>query len=649
MKNLLIASLLVAAFTVPSVANAWQPLASCSPTWSDQPSPYHVNSNGYSRIDLSTVRQVFRDAFAEWRRPCCSDWEAVEVGTTSGVAEDDTNRQNIFSFRESAWPNELGNPSVVLAVTLTGWEIGGGGVCRNLTADMTFNAANHTFAMNDRSGVDLQAVTTHECGHWLGLSHSSVPSATMWPSYSSEEERTLHADDENGVCTLYPGDCGCATPTDCDPGDTCEDGVCVESPCASNSDCEEGLECDLGSGDCVVPPCRSDSDCAGAQVCLDGSCTIDADCPTCLPCEVIEDCGGGDWQCASNGSTGFCTRICNDRSQCPGNSDCFGIEGQTFAICLNDDAVTAGSCPGDFVCTEEPDICEGVSCATGEECNPATGACDPVAAVDDCIVCDECEGPADCPGGDCFDFGGPTGVCTIECSTAADCPLGTSCSEFGGGDGGTLNLCMNSDAQTVGVCPSSFDCENEPANPCGGVSCGAGEVCDPASGACVDDGAGEPDAGVPDTGTDGTEAECAICNSCSSDMDCPGGSCIEVGAEGMLCTIDCAENSGVCPGNTECFDVSIGADSLSLCLNADAGANGICYDAFICIDSGSIEPGDGVDAPGSGSDAGVTPVPFGGFPSQGGCVSSASNGRVGALWVICVMLVLRRRRRPGVV
>ncbi len=649
MRNLLIPALVVAALTIPSAAFAWQPLDSCAPTWDDQPSPYYVNSNGYSRIDLSTVREVFRDSFAEWRRPCCSDWDAVEMGTTSGVAEDNSNSQNIFSFRESAWPNELGDSRSTLAVTLTTWGYRGGR-CSDLTADMTFNAANHRFATNDRDGVDLQAVTTHECGHWLGLSHSSVRGTTMWPSYSSEEERTLHADDEAGVCTLYPGDCGCATTADCDPGDVCEGGVCIEPPCLSNSDCEEGLECDVGSGDCVVPPCRSDSDCPGAQVCVDGSCTIEADCPTCLPCESIEDCGGGDWQCASDGSTGFCTRICNDGSQCPGNSDCFGIEGQTFAICLNDDAATAGLCPGEFVCTEGPDPCAGVSCGAGEVCNPATGACESIGGGDGCIICDPCEAPEDCPGGDCFDFGGATAVCATDCGSAADCPAGTDCVEFSG-DGGSLSLCVNADVDTAGVCPSGFVCEDDPVDPCAGVSCGSGEVCDPATGACVDDGTTEADVGVPDAGTDsgtgGTAGDCAICSSCTSDFDCPGGSCIEVGAEGRLCTLDCAADAAVCPGNTECFDVTIGDALRSLCLNADAGANGICYDSFVCIEPGSVEPGDGVGSPDSGEDTGATAIPFGGYPSQSGCVTATTGGRVGALWVLGVVLMLRRRRRQA--
>ena len=651
MLRSLCAALLSAALLMPASAFAWQPLDDCAPTWDDQPSPYHVNSSGYSEIDLTTVRRIFADSFDEWSRPCCSDWQAVEMGTTTGVAEDNRDSRNIFSFREASWPGELGDPRFTLAVTLTTWGIRGGR-CSDLTADMTFNAANHTFATNDRSGVDLQAVTTHECGHWLGLAHTSVRTATMWPSYTSEEDRSLHSDDESGVCSLYPGDCGCDSTSDCDGDDVCEGGICVEPPCTRDSDCDAGLECDVGSGDCFVPPCRSDAECPGAQICEDGVCTIDADCPTCTPCETIADCGGGDWQCAV-GSTGFCTRICDSGTDCPGNSACFDIEGQSFAICLNDDAGSAGVCHIDYVCTEEPSPCDGVTCGSGEVCNPATGECETVGGADGCIICDPCESPDECPGGDCFDFGGPTAVCSMECDTVADCPAGTDCVAFSGG-GGTSNLCVNADVDSAGVCPGGFVCEDdEPADLCDGVRCPSGESCNPATGECVDDGSLDPDTGVPDVG--GTDAggpggDCAICNECSSDSQCDGGSCLTVGAAGTYCTIDCSADSSVCPGNTECFDVTIGEEVRSLCLNSDAGASGICHSDFICIEVSSVEPdGGGVDGPDVGdSDTGTTPTPFAGVPTQRGCVSSANGGRLGALWAVGVMLLLggtRRRRR----
>lgn len=53
-----------------------------------------------------------------------------------------------------------------------------------------------------RCEADLDAVLTHEIGHALGMEHSSVESAAMWPIvYPSTA--TLTQDDVDGICSLY--------------------------------------------------------------------------------------------------------------------------------------------------------------------------------------------------------------------------------------------------------------------------------------------------------------------------------------------------------------------------------------------------------------------------------------------------------------
>ena len=50
---------------------------------------------------------------------------------------------------------------------------------------------------------DLQTVALHEIGHLLGLEHSNVQSAIMWPSISPGGTKGLDRDDINGIRALY--------------------------------------------------------------------------------------------------------------------------------------------------------------------------------------------------------------------------------------------------------------------------------------------------------------------------------------------------------------------------------------------------------------------------------------------------------------
>lgn len=73
-------------------------------------------------------------------------------------------------------------------------------------ADIVFNP-NTGFSSGEVSPgrADLQAIATHEIGHLLGLDHTPLASAVMFPLAAGNSlSRILTADDTIGVSTLYP-------------------------------------------------------------------------------------------------------------------------------------------------------------------------------------------------------------------------------------------------------------------------------------------------------------------------------------------------------------------------------------------------------------------------------------------------------------
>lgn len=538
-------------------ASAWAPLASCEPVWDLRggPNGWYLNEDGYSKIDFNTVENVMIESMDAWSEPCCSGWSARYIGLTDGDPMNQNDRRHIVGFAESTWPQQLGNANYVLAVTMPAYT----NTCVIVSADMLFNGVRHTFTATGR-GTDLGSIATHEFGHWVGLDHSHLTTATMYEAYvGGTSQRTLHDDDIEGVCSLYEGDCSCTTSADCSLEDqACINGSCVVPPCASNGDCPSGEECNLSTGRCFVPPCRSDNDCASNQVCDNGTCRRPwGDCAVCKPCSSGSDCpGSGVCQPITQGGDPVCVVLCGTDGICPGDSVCFSIPNQNVSICLNEDVNQRGPCHDDYVCGAE-DLCEGVSCSDGQICDPRSGTCVSRGGGSDpgtdqaCDICEPCSEDSDCQSGACAFFDGKSsGYCTQSCAGDGDCPGESSCIAAHGSSG-VINLCLNPDANQ-GVCPSSFSCE-------GGGVCPSGTRRNPETGACESEAEG-----------------CTICNRCTNDASCGDGSnCLLINDE-AVCTQSC-DSSSDCPGDSQCYDLG----GARYCLNPAAN-DGICPQSYTC-------------------------------------------------------------------
>lgn len=162
---------------------------------------------------------------------------------------------------------------------------------------------------------------------------------------------------------------------------------------------------------------------------------------------------------------------CTQDSQCPGQEQC--IDGQCEKVPCTADS----QCADDLVCRNGD--CVVPPCDSNSDCAPGF-QCSNSICVSTCPACRTCTSQSDCGGnGHCIDFNGDgTTRCMVFCSQGGMCPGDSQCFEVPT-DRQTLYICLNSDAQTAGLCPSSYACQEPVQNntSCGGVQCAAGEQC----------------------------------------------------------------------------------------------------------------------------------------------------------------------------
>lgn len=137
---------------------------------------------------------------------------SVVEGARYGYSAGGPNHNDVVALT-GEWPFDAEHAAVTIMThdSVTG-EI--------LDADIVFNAdRDWSTADGPVPGrLDLMDVTTHETGHLLGLGHSDLPTATMYPEGppGSIERRSLHTDDLNALTATYgPPPALGRTPTGC--------------------------------------------------------------------------------------------------------------------------------------------------------------------------------------------------------------------------------------------------------------------------------------------------------------------------------------------------------------------------------------------------------------------------------------------------
>lgn len=173
------------------------------------------------------VEKAIRKAFIAW---VDSTGAPVEFAFTRGSCDKpgydaSSSNQNCIMAADVDWDNES---SDVGATTIVTFKPGSGEI---VDADIVFNAREWVWSYDDSDphALSLGGVAAHEIGHLLGLGHSEVEEATMFPMTRLGETSkvSLHDDDITGAEFLYahmfseePGEklYGCQmTPAGADP------------------------------------------------------------------------------------------------------------------------------------------------------------------------------------------------------------------------------------------------------------------------------------------------------------------------------------------------------------------------------------------------------------------------------------------------
>ena len=169
--------------------------ATSGAVWNVRSVPYSINT---TNMDLpeSSVEPAVRAGGDLWAAQSNASIGLVYSGRSAQTSTGHDGL-NLVVFR---------NASSGSAIATTYWWSSGG---RIIDADIVFWDAAFRFfsgANGCSGGFYIEDIAAHEFGHALGLGHSTVTGATMYPSVSScnAGNRTLEADDIAGVRFLYP-------------------------------------------------------------------------------------------------------------------------------------------------------------------------------------------------------------------------------------------------------------------------------------------------------------------------------------------------------------------------------------------------------------------------------------------------------------
>jgi uncharacterized protein (TIGR03437 family) len=168
---------------------------------------YNLHPAGSDNLPFSQVAQAIAASFQAWEDVPTSAVAFTRGPDTTSTTTGNDNRLQLFWLENSTTTSDGLNVAGVLAVSRLITFASGPRTGEIIDASLTFNGAQFQWAIDGRANAaDINEVTTHEIGHILGLTHSPIGGATMFPrsGIGRLRGRTLERDDEIAISVVYP-------------------------------------------------------------------------------------------------------------------------------------------------------------------------------------------------------------------------------------------------------------------------------------------------------------------------------------------------------------------------------------------------------------------------------------------------------------
>ncbi len=225
--------------------------------WRSQCVGYSLQKSAGTRVSYEDASRAVHSAFAAWTNATCPtngigpSQVSIDSRDLGAVVCDENgyNRaapnQNVISFRDQSWPHRKAEEdagvlapdgkSPTIALTTVTFDPATGEI---YDVDMEINSADHAIVIKrdgdpvDGDTFDLQAVLTHEVGHFLGLAHTPNKAAVLYKSDEGNDvrKRALAQADIAGICAVYPPGDTRRVSTMVDPSGTVPATACDPTP-----------------------------------------------------------------------------------------------------------------------------------------------------------------------------------------------------------------------------------------------------------------------------------------------------------------------------------------------------------------------------------------------------------------------------------